>query len=157
MIGFSKYVSVGAALAIALMLAWAIRLDGLRADWRDKFLNLTAEAGTVLASVRIASDNPKLAWKDAAKQVDEIGMSRAVWKNHAEGLSGQIDQMGAETARLKSENATLVAKVRALNARRTQLIAKVEQDALDPGDVADCWAQIREVEESLNRLRQEGF
>lgn len=125
--------------------------------WKDKFGDLDNEAGVVLASIRIASGNPKLKWDDAAHQVDELDKSLTGWKSQAETLSGTVDAMGAETVRLRSENAALTAKVRALNARRSELIARLDQDALDPGDVADCWAQIREVDASLNKLREEGF
>lgn len=144
-------------LIIVGLLAWGLRVDHLRADWRDKFLNLTSEAGRVLASVRIASDNPKLEWKDTAKQVDLLDASLTEWKGAAQMQSTQIDTMGRETERLRAENSALAAKVRALNAKRSAAIARLEQDAADPGDVADCWAQIREAEDALNQLYKEGF
>lgn len=155
--GIASYIRIGIGFTFLILLGWALRVDALRADWRDRFMVLRDEAGKVLASVRIASDNPKLKWADTARQVEELDKSLAGWKSEAEGLSSTIDTMGAETARLRSENATLIAKVRALNVRRSELIAQLEQDALDPGDVADCWAQIREVDDTLNRLREEGF
>jgi len=152
-----SYIRIGVGVAFLLLLGWALRLDALRADWRERFIGLRDQAGSVLASIRIASDNPDLEWKDAARQVDELDKSLTGWKSQAETLSGAVDAMGAETKRLQAENAALTEKVRALNARRRELIASLEQDALDPGDVADCWAQIREVDDSLNQLRQEGF
>lgn len=157
MMGIGSYVRIGAGIGLLLLLGWALRLDALRADWRDRFMTLRDDAGEVLASIRIAADNPKLKWDDAADQVDELDKSLTGWKSQAETLSDTIDTMGAETVRLRSENAALAAKVRALNARRSELIAQLDQDALDPGDVADCWAQIREVDASLNKLREEGF
>lgn len=150
-------VGIATMLIIAALLAWGLRLDHLRGDWRDKFLNLTSEAGRVLASVRIASDNPRLEWKDTAKQIDLLDASLTEWKGAAEMQSAQIDSMGRETERLRAENSALAARVRALNAKRSAAIARLEQDATDPGDVADCWAQIREAEDALNQLYKEGF
>lgn len=157
MMGIGSYIRLAAGIGLLLLLGWALRLDALRAEWRDRFMTLRDDAGEVLASIRIAADNPELKWDNAADQVDELDKSLTGWKSQAEALSGTIDTMGAEAVRLRAENATLTAKVRALNARRNELIAQLDQDALDPGDVADCWAQIREVDASLNKLREEGF
>ncbi|GAO78637.1 hypothetical protein [Sphingopyxis sp. C-1] len=157
MFGVSKYVAIGAAITVTILLAWSLRLDALRADWREKFMGLTAEAGEVLAAVRLASDNPKLQWKDTSRQVEEINASRASWKNAAELQSGTIDAMGRDTERLRAENAALSKKVAALNAKREALVRKLNTDALDPGDVADCWAQIQKTEDALNLLYRESF
>lgn len=154
---FRSAVGIATTLIIVGLLAWGLRVDHLRGDWRDKFFGLTREAGQVLASVRIVSDNPKLEWKDTSKQVDEIGRSLSSWRGTARTQSDLIDTMGRDTERLRAENAALSAKVAALTKKRNALIAKLDQDALDPGDVADCWAQIREADEALNQLYREGF
>ena len=48
-------VGIVTLLIMAGLLAWGLRVDHLRGDWRDKVLNLTSEAGRVLASVRIGN------------------------------------------------------------------------------------------------------
>lgn len=144
-------------LIVAGLLAWGMRVDHLRAGWRDKFDALSDQADRVVASVRIASGNPKLKWEDTADQVEAIGAALTQWRGAAKTQSDLIDTMGRDSARLRAENAVLAEKVAALIRKRDGLIARLEQDALDPGDRADCWAQIREAEDALNQLYQEGF
>lgn len=151
------YIRLGIGLAFVLLLAWALRLDYLRGHWRDKFDALSNEATAVLVAVREAADNPKLSWQDVPAQIDALDASLTGWKNTAEMQSGTIDAMGAETKRLQAENAELSAKVAALNRKRDSLIARLRDDALDPGVRADCWAQIREADEALNTFYREGF
>lgn len=151
------YIRLGIGLAFVLLLAWALRLEYLRGHWRDKFDVLSNEATAVLVAVREAADNPKLSWQDVPAQIDALDASLTGWKNTAEMQSGTIDAMGEETKRLQAENAELSAKVAALNRKRDSLIARLRDDALDPGDRADCWAQIREADEALNTLYREGF
>ena len=157
MFGLGKYVAIGGGIVIALLLAWALRLDYLRGHWRDKFDALSNEATAVLVAVREAADNPKLGWKEVPAQIDALDASLTGWKNTAQLQSGTIDAMGEETKRLQAENAELSAKVAQINKKRDALIARLNNDALDPGDRADCWAQIREADEALNTLYREGF
>lgn len=151
------YIRAAVGLAFVLLLAWALRLDYLRGHWRDKFDVLSNEATEVLVAVREAADNPKLEWKDVPAQIDALDASLTGWRNTAQLQSGTIDAMGEETKRLQAENAELSAKVAQLNKKRDALIARLNNDALDPGDRADCWAQIREADEALNTLYREGF
>jgi len=144
----------GLAIALALFAALCWHKWGV---WKDKYGELSNEATAALVAVREAADNPKLSWQDVPAQIDALDASLTGWKNTAEMQSGTIDAMGAETKRLQAENAELSAKVAALNRKRDSLIARLRDDALDPGDRADCWAQIREADEALNTLYREGF
>lgn len=155
--GLGTYIRAGVGLAFVLLLAWALRLDHLRGHWRDKFDALSNEATAVLVAVRDATDNPKLEWRDVPKQIELLDASLTQWKGAAETQSDMIDAMGRDTERLRAENAALVKKIAAANAKRDAAIARLDNDALDPGDRADCWAQIREADEALNQLYQEGF
>lgn len=144
----------GLAIALALFAALCWHKWGV---WKDKYDVLSGQATTVLIATRKASDNPDLEWEDTARQIEELDASLTGWKNTAELQSGTIDAMGEETKRLQAENAELSAKVAVLNKKREALMAKLNNDALDPGDRADCWAQIREADEALNTLYREGF
>lgn len=155
-LGFLRTIGVRGGLAILLGIAaifcylkWGI--------WRDKYDTLSGQATTVLIATREASDNPDLKWEDTARQINELDASLTGWKNTAQLQSGAIDAMGDETKRLQAENAVLSAKVAALNKKRDSLIAKLNNDALDPGDRADCWAQIKAADEALNVLYRENF
>ena len=154
---FGTYIRAGIGLAFILLLAWGLRVDHLREGWKERFGQLSDQAGRVLATVRIASENPKLKWEDTASQVEALDASLTQWRGTARTQSDLIDTMGRDSERLRAENDALRAKVRALNAKRAELIGQLQQDALDPGDRADCWAQLRETEDALNQLYREGF
>lgn len=150
--------AIGIRGGLAILLAMLAALCWLKwGHWKDKYDVLSGQATTVLIATRKAADNPDLKWEDTARQIEELDASLTGWKNTAELQSGTIDAMGEETKRLQAENAELSAKVAALNKKRDALIAKLNNDALDPGDRADCWAQIREADEALNTLYREGF
>ena len=153
---FLRVIGIRGGLAILLAIFAALCWHKWGA-WKDKYGELSNEATAVLVAVREAADNPKLSWQDVPAQIDSLDASLTGWKNTAEMQSGTIDAMGAETKRLQAENAELSAKVAALNRKRDSLIARLRDDALDPGDRADCWAQIREADEALNTLYREGF
>jgi regulator of replication initiation timing len=161
MMGILTYIrsAVGIAtiLIVSGLLAWGLRVDHLRGVWKEKFAELSDQADRVVAAVRIVSDNPKLQWKDTADQVEQIGGALSQWRGTARSQSELIDTMGRDTERLRAENDALKEKVKALNAKRAALIGQLRQDALDPGDRADCWAQLRETEDALNQLYREGF
>lgn len=150
-------VGIATMLIIAGLLAWGLRVDHLREGWKDRFGELSDQAGRVLVAVRIASDNPKLKWPDTAAQIEAIDASLDQWRGTARTQSDLIDTMGRDSDRLRAENDALKVKVRALNARRSALIGQLQKDALDPGDRADCWAQLRDTEDALNQLYREGF
>ena len=157
MTGLGTYIRAAVGLAFVLLLAWALRLDYLRDHWRGKFNALSNEAAAVLVAVREAADNPKLQWRDVPKQIDAIDASLTEWKGAAETQSAMIDAMGRDSDRLRAENAALVKKIAAANAKREAAIARLDNDALDPGDRADCWAQIRAADAALNQLYEEQF
>jgi chromosome segregation ATPase len=151
------YLRIALGLAFAVLLGWALRLDYLRAYWHDKFDALSNEAATVLVSMRDATDNPKLQWRDVPAQIDQMDASLTSWKSTAEQQTELVDTLGRNTERLRKENADLQAKIAEANRKRDRAIAKLENDALDPGDRADCWVQIRASDEALNKLYQENF
>lgn len=155
--GIRLYAALGTAVVLALLFAWAMRLDALRADWKSKFDALTEQASVVLTSARAASDNPRLSWRDAAAQIDLIGTSRREWKSTADLQSARIDALGAETARLKALSAEAQAKARAIIAKRDTAIARLSAMALTPGDRADCVAQLNAAEAALDLVYQEGL
>lgn len=157
MFGLSKYLIGGAGIALALSLAWGLRVDHLRAGWKSKYEAASVQAGKVLASIRLASDNPKLAWREASEQVALIGESRKAWKGTAELQSSRIDEMAAESMRLKALNAELRAKADKAIAKRETAIRKLQSGVLDAGDRANCAQQLFEAEKALDLVYQEGL
>lgn len=150
-------VGIATMLVIAALLAWGLRLDHLREGWKDRFGALSEQAGQVLAAVRITSDNPDLKWEDTAEQIEAIDASLTQWRGTARTQSDLIDALGRDAERLRAENFALSAKVAELTRKRAALIGRLDNDALEPGDRADCWAQIRATDAALNQLYKEGF
>lgn len=144
----------GTTIALALFSAVCWHQWGV---WKEKFGNLSEEAGAVLVAVREAAGNPKLTWRDVPKQIDALDADLTQARSTLDTVTDRVNQLGEETVRLRAENAALAAKVEQLNRKRAALIAQLEDDALDPGDRADCWAQIRAADDALNQLYREGF
>ena len=150
---------VGAGvLAVVLgLLAWALRLDHLRQDWRDKFDALTGQAGTVLVSLREASGNPKLVWRDAPLQIAALGASNRNLKSDLDSQSRRVNAMAEEGVRLRARADELRAIADRAQAQRKAALARLSDMAATPGTRADCEALLREAEEALDLVREAGL
>jgi hypothetical protein len=144
-------------IAFALLLGWALRVDHLRERWKGKHEALTAIAGDILGAVRLASDKPKLKLADAAEQVALIGEARRAWKATSQLQSSRIDALGIEAARLTALNADLRARAEKAIAKRESAIKRLERQRLDPGERADCAAQIFAANAALDLVYHEGL
>lgn len=144
----------GIIIALALFAALCWHKWGV---WKDKFGTLSDEAAQVVIAVRDMSENPKLQWKDVPRQLDLLDKSLTEKTEALDQQTEAVNQLGAETARLQAENAAMAKRIAALNRKRDQLIRRLEDDAMEPGDRADCWAQVKAAEDALNLLYREGF
>lgn len=144
----------GIIIALALFAALCWHKWGV---WKDKFGDLSDEAARVVIAVRDMSGNPKLQWKDVPQQMDLLDKSLTEKTTLLDQSTAAVNTLGAETARLQAQNAEQAKKIADLNRKRDALIAKLDDDSLEPGDRADCWAQVREAEEALNTAYREGF
>ncbi|MFN7029473.1 MAG: hypothetical protein ACK4PC_08900 [Sphingopyxis sp.] len=144
----------GIIIALALFAALCWHKWGV---WKDKFGDLSDEAAQVVIAVRDMSGNPKLQWKDVPQQIDLLDKSLTEKTTLLDQSTAAVNALGAETARLQAQNAEQAKKIADLNRKRDALIAKLDDDALEPGERADCWAQVREAEEALNTAYREGF
>lgn len=148
---------LGAALVVALLFAWALRLDALRADWRGKYLGLQKQTYEVTATIGNAIGNKKLKWRDVGEQVVLVAKSRDAWKSVSGEQTAAIDAMGMETQRLQRLNADLRARADKLIRERGKLINRLERQAMDPGDRSNCAAQLQAVDDALNAVFAEGL
>lgn len=147
--------AVGAAfLSLAMVAGLSWHKWG---HWKSEYFELRDEATAVVAAVRIAADNPKLQWKDTARQVSEIDKSFTAARDQLADQTAAVNQLGEETKRLRALNVEQQRKIAVLTAKRAALIQQLETSALDPGDAADCWAQIRDTDAAINLLYREGF
>lgn len=157
MFGIGKYFAIGGGIILAIVLAWGLRVDHLRAGWQSKFSTLSEQSGLVLLSVRNASDNPELKWADTATQVNALGTSLKDWKRISGEQTIKINNLGDEASRLKKLNAQLRAKADVLIAQRAKAITRLEDSASTPGDRKDCMSQITAVNVALDLIYEEGF
>ena len=151
------YLRIGAAAAFLLLLGWALRLDALRADWRDQFLNLKGQADKVVAAVSLVTGNEKLVWKDTETQIKQFGEDHKALLAENEDRNHRIDELCHEHDRLMAQNRSMVAEIAELKRKRQGLIEQLESEGMTPRDETDCWAQIRAADEALNKLYREGF
>ena len=157
MLGLSKYIYAAGGLALALALAWGFRVDQLRGQWRDKYETLAAEAGNLLYEIRAASGNDKLKWQDAPQQVRAVGASLTEWRMVASKQSAEIDRMAFDAARMQKLNAELRAKAEVELRKRKAAFDRLDAQASDPGDRADCIAQIKAAEAALDAIYEAGL
>jgi hypothetical protein len=148
------YGSIG--LALVLVVTLGLHRAGDRRV-RAQLDTLTNQAGAVLVATRAASDNPSLRWVDVAEQIGRIGKSQREWRATADLQTARINDLGLETARLKALNADLRKQAEAHIAKRQQVIARLETQALSPGERSDCARQLRLVEEALDLVFREGM
>jgi hypothetical protein len=157
MFGLSKYIMGGAGIALALTLAWGVRVDHLREGWKAKYETLSGEAGNLLYEIRVASGNDKLKWQDAPLAVRKVATLRDEWKKASEEQSKAIDRMAFDAAKMQKLNAELRAKAEVELRRRKQAYERLDASAADPGDRADCIAQIKAAEAALDAIYEAGL
>ena len=137
-------------IAIALLFAWAMRLDHLREGWREMALGITAAISDVTGDAGLDPD-------DAAAKVYSLGVDRDRWRTSSKEQTAQIRTLADETERLKKLSAEWREKALVAIAKRDDAIRKLSQMSINPGDRADCVAQLREAEAALDLAFQEGL
>lgn len=152
-----RYLYGAAGLVFLLVLAWGLRVDHLRADWKDRFEGLTLEAASVLGSTRRASDNPELEWKDAAQQIDLLGEDHRAAKQAISEQNQAIDDMAREAVRLRKRADELQRIADQAAAQRREALRRLSDMTLTPGTRADCETLLAEAEEALNLVRDAGL
>ena len=152
--GLRLGVAIALALAVAGFVAWAFRVDHLRAYWHDRYVT---ETGTVNASIANAIGNPDLKWKDVSQQVDRYAKGHAELQRQTIAANATINAMGAEAARLKRLNADMRAKADKAIAQRQTAIDRLARQALDPGERENCQQQIAAAQAALDLIYEEGL
>lgn len=146
----SRYIKIGVGVAFIGVTAWGLRVDHLRAEWKELAESITLSIGE-------ASGNRGLKPKDAALQVTLLGKSRDEWKSVAGTQKDRIDLLGSETERLKNLSEELRKQAQAAIAKRDDAARRLADQAISPGDRADCAAQLRDAEATLDLVFEEGL
>lgn len=157
---FKLYGGIGLALVLVLAIIFHLAGDGKVSHQRDvaqaSLKKLEGESATVLKAIRVASDNPKLKWADAAGQAELVGKSRKAWKEVSELQSAKIDALGEETARAKAEADRLRRSVTVQLAQREATIRKLQAQAQSPGEQG-CVEQLAAAEAALDAAYEAGL
>lgn len=122
----------------------------------EKYDALAGQAGAVLASLRIAADNPKLTMKDAPGQAIALGESVRALHFRIEQQNAGIDQMAREAVRARAEARELRAIADKAQAQRQSALRKLSDLSITPGARDDCMQLLRESEEALDIAREAG-
>lgn len=150
-------IGTGALVILLGLLGWALRLDHLRAHWKDRFDALGRQAGTVLVALREASDNPDVRWDDAPLQIAALGASNRNLKEAIAIQNDRVDRMAAEAVRLRARADELHAIAERAQAQRKAALARLSDMAITPGTRADCETLLREAEDALDLVREAGL
>lgn len=155
------YGKIAIALAILGFIGWAFRADHLRAYWHGKYdavvEQYAEETAVVTARIGRAVGNPKLKWKDVPKQVEDFAAGYDVLVTETDIANAKLDQMGAESERLKALNADLRVRAEKIIRERAKLIDRLAASSNDPGERENCQAQIAAAEAALDAVFEEGL
>lgn len=157
MFGLTGFKLFGALAVPLLILAVIGGLAWSRASWIDKYEVLSGHAGNILYEVRVATGNKKLRLEDAAGQVRRLAASRKEWKDVADEQTAVIDRMAFDAKRMQELNAELRAKAEVELRKRKAAYERLDARAQDPGDRADCIAQIKAAEAALDEIYEAGL
>lgn len=180
--GIVLAIGIGSALAIALLLTWALRLDTLNTAKREllalilpaartatgdeklKLANipgalkvLADEKRVIVDAVKRASENDKTTWASAAQQIDEVAKSRRTIRLELDDNNRRLDDQAAELVRLKADREKLRALLAKADARREQAQKMLSAINITPAMEADALALDREARKAQDILRNAGI
>lgn len=142
-------------IAFALVLAWGMRVDHLRAGYKDR-----------LNSIKIAfedmGEKPK-GFDDLVPVVNKVGAERARYKRERdqeraanEIMAGSIKRAAAETEQALQESADAQRKVAELTKQRDHWIAKARA-ASTRVERMEAEKELAECVSAMSELRRQGF
>ena len=157
MFGLTGAKLIGAIIGPMAILATIGGLYWSRSNWIEKYEVLSGQAGVLLYEIRVASGNENLKWQDAPQQVRATGQALNEWRMVASQQSAEIDRMAFDAAKMQKLNAELRAKAETELRKRKAAFERLDASATDPGDRADCIAQIKAAEAALDAIYEAGL
>lgn len=155
--GLRLYAVLGAALIVACLLAWALRLDALRGGYRADLEQLRKEAGTVVIALKQASGNDDVTWQTAPGQIVALGESNRRLKDSIDQQNATIDEMARQAVALKAKAAELQKIADKARAQRQAALNRLSDMAITPGTRSDCMILLKEANEALDLVRSAGL
>lgn len=157
LVGLRLYTALGAALVVALLFAWALRLDALRGGYKADLEALRKEAGTVVVALKEASDNQTVTWATAPGQIIALGESVHSLKASIAEQNATIDEMAKQAVALKAKAADLKKIADKAQAQRQAALTRLSDMAITPGTRSDCMVLLKEAEDALDTVRSAGL
>lgn len=148
-LSLGSLIRIGTAIVLAGLLGWALRLDHLRAGWRDLAMSMAHEVSVVL--------DRQIDPEDAAKAIKGIGADLEAERSLRRAQSLKITEMSEEAQRLKAKSAEAWKVAQAAIRSRDDAIAKLKMQALTPGDRANCVEQLNNAVEALDAVFAAGL
>lgn len=142
-------------IAFALLLAWALRLDHLRGEWKAKFEALTEQAGEVVLALEHATEQEQK-WETAPGQIVALGESNRSFKVSMAESNLRIDELAREAVRLQARSAELKRIADKAEAQRQSALRRLSDMAATPGTRSDCMTLLREADTALDLVREAG-
>ena len=137
-------IGIGAAIGFALLLAWALRLDHLRAGWKR-------QTETITSAVATAADLRALAPADAPRVVAQLAGNLRTCRENGARLENSVAAQNVAVDALQRDGAARIAALdrTAAAARQAAQTAQTRANAIiahrGTGDhCADAEALIRE-------------
>lgn len=154
-LSLAAWLRILTGLAFALVLAWALRLDHLRAHWRGVAEAFAGQAGKVVVALEQATGETQH-WETAPGQIVALGDGNRQLKQSLEIQTRAIDDMAREAVRLRARAEELRRIADMAQAQRRAALARLNDLALNPGTRADCLQLLREADEALDLTRKAG-
>lgn len=147
-------IGLAAALAIALLLGWALRLDHLRGRWQDRYETFAAD---VVLALREETGNNDVEAGTAVGQIRAMGDSNRRLKISIETQNAAIDQLAEDAVRLKARASELQALADKARAQRAAALRRLSDMSAPPPVRRDYEQLVDESNKALDILYEEGF
>lgn len=150
-----KPMGIGAAIAAAVIFAWALRLDHLRAGWRTVAIGHEQTLNTI----RIAFSDmgePVKKNADIEPAVRRLFRQREDERAANTIMAGSVRRAGEETQRAMAETEEAQRKIAKLTKERDTWIAKA-RSASTRTERMTAELELAECVTALSELRQSGF
>ena len=150
-LAIGKFLGRNWKLFVILGLAIALTVARNRAEHWEKV------ARSITLAIGDAADNPKLKVGDAARQAAALGKSRDAWRSASEKQTEAVNRMAESTKQLAAIAEVRRKEIAGAVAKRDAATKRLEDQAIAPGDRADCAGQLRAAEDVLDGLYDGGF
>lgn len=117
--GITSYIKIGVGIAFAILLAWALRVDHLRGEWKKS-------TETITSAVATAASLPNLKPAEAPAAIAQIAQNLRTCRDNGARLETSITEQNASIEALRRDGAARIAALDrvAANARQAAQTAQ---------------------------------